>query len=236
MKILGRLVLLLPFLINISQAIVIEGIEPILRYDENYSENKALVESHYLTVYPEDMQYSILSLGQELRFEKAQSLLEEVLNSEEFKVKVLSYVRSSDGSRAYQKNYLWNNASELLTNEDVYNLIMKGDEKMIPDTLGEMNIFSKIRKCNWFNSKVSVWCRSVIGSTNPSSSEWITMNYKFYKNYKASQMVSNMVHEWLHLLGFLHGKENLREEVPYVVGAIAGEVAANILESRGEEN
>lgn len=45
-------------------------------------------------------------------------------------------------------------------------------------------------------------------------------------------MVSNMVHEWIHLLGFLHGDTRITEEVPYVVGGIAGEVAQNLLKPR----
>ena len=42
-------------------------------------------------------------------------------------------------------------------------------------------------------------------------------------------MVSNIVHEWIHLLGFLHGSKNMNQEVPYVVGRIAGLVAKDIL-------
>jgi ssRNA-specific RNase YbeY (16S rRNA maturation enzyme) len=49
-------------------------------------------------------------------------------------------------------------------------------------------------------------------------------------------MVANIVHEWLHLLGFLHGEVNMREEVPYVVGSIAGQVAEEYLAARGIAN
>ena len=58
----------------------------------------------------------------------------------------------------------------------------------------------------------------------------IRLNWKFYQKYETPQMVANLVHEWIHLLGFLHGNQNMHEEVPYVVGSIAGEVAQNILQ------
>ena len=159
------------------------------------------------------------------------SLLEEVVNSEEFRTKVISYQNSS-GEREYQKNYIWNDSSQRLTNEDVYNLLMEANEKMVPGTLNEMNIFARLRKCSWSKRKFSVWCRKVIGSTSPRTTPWMVLNWKFYRNYKAHNMVANIVHEWIHLLGFLHGKRNMREEVPYVVGSIAGQVAKGILDNR----
>jgi len=44
--------------------------------------------------------------------------------------------------------------------------------------------------------------------------------------------VNNLVHEWIHLLGFLHGEENMREEAPYVIGRIAQEVSEKVLRKR----
>jgi hypothetical protein len=210
-------------------------INPVLQYDENYEIDEKSESNHqYLVVVPEEMSFP--NSKQKARFERAQSILETVMNSEEFKYRVLAYIRSSDGQRLYQKNYLWNDSETRFTNEDVYDLVMGGNEFMVPDTLGEMNLNAYVKQCNWFMNKVSIWCRAVIGSTNPGSSKWIKLNWKFYKRYKTSEMVSNMVHEWLHLLGFLHGKENMREEVPYVVGSIAGQVAKEYLAQEGLEN
>ena len=101
--------------------------------------------------------------------------------SEEFKLKVLSYKRS-DGKRLFQKNYLWNNKAQELSNEDIYNILMNADEPAIPGTKGEMNIYSWIKKCKWYdyaNPVTNVWCRKVVGSTSPHSSEWIKINYNF---------------------------------------------------------
>ena len=210
-----------------AQAEQIEGVEPYLDFDPHYIVPRENIENNRLFVRPENTQYEILSDGQEREFELALSLLEETLNSEEFKTKVLSY-RRSDGKRLFQKNFLWNQTQRRLSNEDVYNILMRGDEHSIPGTEGEMNLNSWIKKCSWWE-RAGVWCRKVIGSTNPSSSKWIKINYKFYSRYHAPEMVNNLVHEWIHLLGFLHGSENMREEVPYVVGRIAQDVAEQIL-------
>lgn len=208
-----------------------EGIVPYLDFDKNYIINSK-ASNDYLTVVTENWSFPSRTSHQRrqrAKFEEALEILEEVLNSEEFKLKVLSYKRS-DGKRLYQKNYLWNNVDQKLSNEDVYNIIMEGNEKMRPNTLGEMNINSWVKKCKWWEIHRAVWCQKVIGSTDPRNSKWKKLNWKFYTKFETPQMISNLVHEWIHLLGFLHGSENMREEVPYVVGSIAGEVAKQFLD------
>ena len=226
MKIITAILIATCYLIPHSHATTIEGVEADLHFSEAYHIDDFKTSNQYLTVVPERVRFP--RGKQKAKFEKALAILEEVLNSDEFKKLVLTYTRG-DGQRLYVKNYLWNDSDKLLTNEDVYNIIMAGDERMRPDTLGVMNLNARIRKCSWFKSKVSVWCRKVIGSTNPRSSEVMTLNWKFYRNYEIPNMVSNIVHEWIHLLGFLHGSKNMNQEVPYVVGRIAGLVAKDIL-------
>lgn len=209
-----------------------EGVVPYLDFDEDY-EISDKADNGYLVVVPEEWTFpdqTPLEREQKEKFIKALAVLEEVMNSEEFKRKVLSYKRS-DGQRLFQKNYLWDNSSKLLSNEDVFNLIIQGNEKMRSNTLGEMNINSWVKQCSWWERTVrrAIWCQKVIGSTDPRNSKWIKVNWKFYAKFETHQMVSNLVHEWLHLLGFLHGNVNMREEVPYVVGQIAGEVAKSYL-------
>ncbi len=184
------------------------------------------IDHGHLRVVPENIYYTHSATKDELQ--QALDMLEEVVNSEEFKQKVIGYVRNSNGKREYQKNYLWRNSKIKLSNEDIYKLLMEGDEKMLPGTVGEMNINVKRYWSPWWNAGA----KRVIGYTNPSSSKYIYVNGRWYNRFKVSNMVSNLVHEWCHLLGFLHGREYMREEVPYIVGQIAGEVAQNILNKR----
>lgn len=232
--------LFLCFMTSISFATSIDGIKPTLQYDEEYLNNANVktFNASYLNFVLEGYKFpSKTKTGkrQLAKFEKALEIMEEVMNSEEFRTKVISYKRASNGKREYQKNFLWKDSEITFTNEEIYQIIMNGDEKMRPNTIGEMNFNSRVRVCRWNTSPMRwKWCQSVVGSTTPASSKMITLNWKFYKKFEVNQMVANMVHEWLHLLGFLHGKKHMREEVPYVVGTIAGEVAKGIME--GENN
>lgn len=174
----------------------------------------------YVKVLKEQVRFPAGRQGN--RLDEAINLLDEVINSEEFKRRVLSYTRPN-GQRGYSKNYRWKNVNENLTSEQIYKIIMTGDERMRPNTKGEMNL--NIRKYYKF------WSR-VIGWTSPSSSKWIRVNWRFYKRYKTHQMVGNLMHEWIHLLGFLHGSKNMHEEVPYVVGGIASQIAKEMLENK----
>lgn len=228
MKLTVTLTFLFAFTLN-SFAASIDGIEPTLRFDERYDKTTKGFTNNYLNVIVESARFPAGS--QEAKFQEALDILPEVMNSDEFRKKVLTFVNSK-GENRFNKNYLWKDSTKRLTNEDVYNIIMLGDELMRPDTLGEMNINSYVKKCRFPMSVVHRWCTGVIGSTSPYNSKWMKLNWKFYKRFETHEMVSNIVHEWLHLLGFLHGKTNIREEVPYVVGGIAAQVAKRILEER----
>lgn len=199
-------------------------VHPKLKFAQDSEDLASRVETGRLVLVQEDVSFP--EGPQKKKFEQAMAIMEEVMNSEEFKTKVIGYVSSL--GRKYRKNYLWSNSKQLLTNEDIYQIIMNGDEKMRPQTKGEMNINSWVKYCSGIKS-FGTWCRAVIGSTTPSSSKWITLNWNFYSRFSTPDMVANMVHEWIHLLGFLHGNVRTDEEVPYVVENIAGEVAKNIL-------
>lgn len=212
-----------------SYADMIEGLEPTLRYSKDLKIQETF-RTHNINVVVES--YRFPKGPQRKKFEVALGLLDQIMNSAEFKRRVISYVRS-DGKREYRKNYLWRNSDQRLSNADVYEILMAGNEKMRPGTEGEMNLNSWVKVCKWWQ-RPGIWCRKVIGSTSPSNSKWIKLNWKFYRKYEVNNMVANMVHEWIHLLGFLHAKDvsrlELTEEVPYVVGSIAGQMAKEILE------
>lgn len=198
----------------------IPGAESVLQFSKHADSFASKVGSRYIKFVPEDVTFP--DGPQKAKFERALEIMEEVINSEEFKIKVIGYERN--GNRSYQKNYLWNDSQRRLSNEDIYEIIMNGDEKMRPGTPGEMNFNSWVRVCNRLQM-ATIWCRQVIGSTTPDTDHMIKLNWTFYRNFETHQMVSNMVHEWIHLLGFLHGNDRITEEVPYVVGGIAGAVA-----------
>jgi len=207
-------------------ALTVESDHQPLKFDSTIDFNLSNIKNNYLVVVPEEIVYT--TGPQKIKLEIALSVLEEILNSEEFKTKILTYIRNSNAKNEFSRNYLWNNREMPLSNSEIYELLISGDEKTVPNSLGEMNLNIQKYRSSWRK-------KNVIGYTNPRTSKWIHVNSRQYDHIAVSKMVGNLTHEWIHLLGFLHGKNNIREEVPYVVGRIAGELAKEILDKRYEQ-
>jgi hypothetical protein len=137
-------------------------------------------------------------------------VIEAVVNSNEFKQKVISF-EGSGPKGGYT-------SSNNLTNEEVYNFLMQGKELIDGDTtLGEMNLDIK-RYRPWYRS-------AVIGRTYPGKNNWIEVNGQHYWKMSVPEMASNITHEWIHLNGFYHASASDKHSVPYAVGYIVEELA-----------
>ncbi len=146
--------------------------------------------------------------------EKARVALEKAVNSEEFKQKVLHF--TYDG----QETYVQNNG---LTNLQIYNKIMAGAEEFPSQTAANntMDLYTEYYTSSWFG-------RNVVGYTSPDTST-IFMNSYFFNYATPDGVAGNMIHEWLHKLGFDHDYNSTARRpasVPYAVGYIAEEIAA----------
>ncbi len=140
-------------------------------------------------------------------------VIEQVMNSETFKHRVINFVNKK-GQRAYESN-------NGLTNEQVYAFLMGGKELINGEaTEGEMN-FDLKRYTNYFSK--------VIGYTNPGKSNLIKVNSKFYRKFDVPEVTGNLVHEWIHLMGFFHGSAASHDSVPYAVGYIARDLAKKLM-------
>ena len=141
------------------------------------------------------------------------SIIEAVMNSNEFKERVINF-KSSIGTRSYSSN-------RGMSNEQVYEFLMQGKELVGGEnTLGEMNFD--------VNRYYRGWSK-VIGYTTPGKSNTISVNGRFYSRYSLTQITSNLVHEWIHLNGFLHDSAKDHDSVPYAIGYIAEELAEKYL-------
>jgi hypothetical protein len=148
--------------------------------------------------------------------EKARSLLERVVNSEEFKQQVVNHTYGG------KKTYVMNND---LSNEQIYAQIMSAAEQFPKVTAADQNIdlHTELYTSNWFG-------RNTIGYTNPSTSK-IYVNTYFFYYADASAVAGNLMHEWLHKLGFDHDYNSTASRpysVPYAVGYIAEELVRKI--------
>jgi hypothetical protein len=138
------------------------------------------------------------------------NLLERVMNSEEFKDRVLNF-KNSKGERAFASN-------DGLSNEEIYEQVMEGRETLRPNTPGEMNFDLKL---------YSRWWSKVIGYTTPTTN-LININNKFFKNFEPHEVAANLAHEWMHKIGFDHLSAAEHDSAPYAIGYIVEEMAAKL--------
>lgn len=146
------------------------------------------------------------------KIEAASELIRKIIISPEFKSRVLNY--SYNGRRRFYQN-------GGLSNKQIYNKIIRGSEYML--NLGnnhtmdlELELYTDLES-------------NTIGYTYPSIVR-VFMNRKYFEKFKPYQVADNMVHEWLHKLGFKHDVEATdlrRHSVPYAVGYIVKAIARN---------
>ncbi len=137
------------------------------------------------------------------------SIVEQVMNSDEFKNAILNH--SFNDAPGF--------ANTLHTNQEIYDLLMKGSEALTPGDDYEMDIDITIYTSNWFG-------RNTVGYTYPSTIRtWI--NRRCFVYYAPSSIAGNLAHEWCHKLGFDHDfyPSAIRPfSVPYAVGNIVNEL------------
>lgn len=139
----------------------------------------------------------------------AAELIRKVVASDEFKNKVVNY--NYNGKKQFADN-------GGLSNAQIYQRILEGSEKLRPGKNNAMDITVE----TYYTSA------NVIGYTLPSANK-IWMNTKYLNNFTPVQVSSNMVHEWLHKLGFTHDFQSTAKRpysVPYAVGYIVKALAA----------
>lgn len=163
------------------------------------------VDSSYLTV--RGMEITGFSDESLKKINDALIILEKIVNSEEFKERVINF-KNSKGERLFASN-------KGLSNEQIYQIFMEGKEILQPDTEGEMNFY-----LNLYNS----WWSRVIGYTDGTTNV-ININWKFFKTNPISDVAANLAHEWTHKIGFDHKSAKERDSAPYAIGNIVGDIA-----------
>jgi hypothetical protein len=168
-----------------------------------------MIQTERLVVKP--MEVTGFSSASVDKLNKAFAALEEVVNSEEFKDKVINF-KNTQGQRAFASN-------KGLTNEQIYAIFMEGRETLQPNTPNEMNFYLKQYNNRW---------SAVIGQTSPTTNV-ISINWKFFKNFEPSDVAGNLCHEWVHKIGFDHTSAAEHDSAPYAIGYIARDMAAKVL-------
>ena len=141
---------------------------------------------------------------QTIKMNDAIGRLKLVINSEEFKERVLSH--TFKGERTFSLNLG-------LTNEEVYERIMSGVEVLNRELDYEMDV-----DVTMYYARLS----SVVGYTyRDTIRTWF--NSKYFNVFTPAQISANVTHEWMHKLGFGHTSNNSSSRpytVPYGIGGI----------------
>lgn len=137
-----------------------------------------------------------------VKYEKAIQVVQDVIRDPEFKKRVLAHTYG--GKVGF--------ASSSKTPAQVYKHMMDGNETLQNTVDNEMDLEVRFYYAN----------NSTVGYTY-SSVKYIYVNTKFFDSYKLSSVAANMIHEWLHKLGYGHDSSSTSRRpysVPYGVGSI----------------
>ncbi len=143
---------------------------------------------------------SAATAARKAKYDKAQEVFQKVTDSQEFKDKVLAF------------KYQQMTADPKKGAQAVYDHILAGNEKLQPDVDKEVDMEVEFYYAN----------NSTVGYTYGTVKR-IYVNTKFFDSYKPSSVAANLIHEWLHKLGYGHDSSATSRRpysVPYGVGSI----------------
>ena len=140
--------------------------------------------------------------------------LEILVNSPEFKKEILAmgnYWRQGEVSK-------YKNASV----ESIYSLIMSGKEETSAEMDNDLDIYI---------DDYTTW-KNVVGYMIPGR-RTIFVNTRYFDNMSKEKVVSNMLHEYTHTLGFRHSGPNIRRSIPYYMNEVVTKLYPIVI--KGEE-
>jgi len=140
-------------------------------------------------------------------------LMEVILNSEEFKTRVLNFKTNGKNTFYYRKTFLGKWIDKPYTNEQVYNMIMTAKEERGDGTDGVIDLYLEL---------VNGSDGDVVGFGRPSSPHIYTYSIMF-DDMSLPELARHYTHEWCHKLGFEHDhrrSRNRNNSVPYGIGNI----------------
>ena len=164
-----------------------------------------------------NVQVSNATETQTAKLRAAEQLIEDVVATEEFREAVLNH--TYNGVKKFHDN-------DGLSNLEIYSKILEGAEELNLVRNNAMDIEVQLYYNGW---------TSTVGYTT-SGSPRIYMNTKFFNYYTPAEVSRNMIHEWLHKVGFSHASSYSTSRdfsVPYGIGSIMERLAKNLGNSSG---
>lgn len=142
-----------------------------------------------------------ISSAEQEKFDKAIEIIKKVVATSEFRKAIIDHTYG--GKKTFNEN-------RGLSNLQIYQKILEGAERLTP------------KKNNAMDMEVELYYadNSTVGYTL-SNSRRIWVNNKFFVKNSPQSVAANLMHEWLHKLGFGHAVEYSASRdftVPYAVG------------------
>lgn len=148
---------------------------------------------------------------QEQKVQKAAELIKGVIASKEFRDRVINF--SYGGKFSFVDN-------KGLSNIQIYQKILNGSETLLPIKNNSMDLEIEL-----FSES-----SSTIGYTYPTTVR-IWMNTKYFNYYTPYDVTDNLMHEWMHKLGFDHAASwspSRDHSVPYAIGYLVEELSKKL--------
>jgi hypothetical protein len=142
---------------------------------------------------------------------EAVKLLKKIITSKTFRERIHGY--KVNGKKGFIDN-------QGLSNEEIYLKILEGAEQ-IGNTAKNYQMDVELELYHQMTN--------TIGYTYPHTSR-IWINRKYFSRYSPVKVADNLMHEWMHKLGFTHATTWSKERdhsVPYAVGYLIEEIAKN---------
>jgi hypothetical protein len=148
------------------------------------------------------------------KVEKAIIAIKEIIKSDDLENRIKHFMFNK--KKIFHEN-------DGLTNEEIYQKIIDAAEVLDnrdPDSIMEIEL------------ELFEYSSKTIGYTYPDTKR-IWINKKYFSTYSIQQVANNLMHEWMHKLGFNHGAnwdERRDYSVPYAVGNIFEDLIAKRFE------
>jgi len=143
------------------------------------------------------------------KFKKALNYAEEIINSSEFKMRFLQMPLVQANGKS---------------NEQIYRELMSGADKFNKESDNDIDVHITM----YYSFKRTV------GYTYPST--WFTwINRKFFSSFDYADVAGNVVHEYMHNMGYDHIRATDKWSVPYAVGYLVRDMIKEFIKEKVSE-
>jgi hypothetical protein len=166
--------------------------------------------SQALTFSTGGIKFINLTSAQATKYRRAMEIVRLVVGTQSFRRQVLDY--TWNGNKAFVDN-------RGRTNAQIYQSILDGAETLTPSRNNTMDLEVEMYYSN----------NSTVGYTYANSRR-IWVNTKFFNTYTDAQVANNLMHEWLHKLGYGHAQTwstSRDHSVPYAIGRLVSTIGRN---------